>query len=72
MLYLTSEQAEVLNRFRLDYGRRWKSVLRSQWQASNYPGSPAEDHPVLQTLRNSSHFGPAGLFAWPNVEVLSG
>lgn len=70
-LWATSEQARALNRFRIEHGRAWKSKLRRCWQAATYPSeTPPADVPLLQCLRNSLHFGPAGLIAWPDVEVL--
>ena len=71
-LYLTSEQSNALQSFRLDRGRCWKAALRKAWRDGDYEAVPVTDGQLLQQLRNSAHFGPSGLIAWPEVEVIGG
>ena len=55
---LTEDQRQALQRFATMYGRRWKSVLRSQWMTGRDLG-PSNTFNTLQHLRNT--IGPSGV-----------
>jgi hypothetical protein len=57
---LTSEQKIALRAVQAQEGRKWRAALRVMWERAYYPGLSAHAA-VLQQLRNSSAFGPAGL-----------
>lgn len=55
--HITSEEAAALKSFAAANGHNWKQVLREAWMQASEPG-------ILQMLRNSPRFGPAGLNAF--------
>ena len=43
------------------HGGRWKQALCFAWQNAEYPGVNEAHAQALQSLRNSTHFGPRQL-----------
>jgi len=54
---LTPDEIKALRTFAVANGRNWKQALRQAWEHGSEPG-------ILQVLRNSARFGPAGLISF--------
>ena len=63
---MTEQEMNVLAQFSKQHGNRWKKTLREMWQSGDYCGE--RDCELLQSLRNSQHFGPNGLMRYRSRE----
>lgn len=68
-LDLTPHERDALARFACQQGRQWKAALRDMWMNGSYWGTET-NAPMLQFLRNSARFGPAGLVAIRPADLL--
>lgn len=58
---LTEQEIQALTKAKKMFGRTWKADLRTCWMNAHYPLFDFNIGCILQSLRNSSKFGPLGL-----------